>query len=495
MRRALWLVTALHVGLLLGYSFIVPTFRAPDEYVHVDLVREVAQHHRYPEYDQRHVAAPVIAARDTSRVYDSFAPAQPEAAAVPRGHRPAFSDLGPDEPTTAVNPLPEHPPLYYALGAAVYDLAGDHLAFDRHVWLLRLLSVVLVAPLPLLAWAAARRLGAGPPVALTAAALLVAIPGFTHIGSVVNNDNLLVLLGGVLTLLVVRAVTGDARHRTAVAAGVVCGLALLTKGFALALVPWAAGAYLLARHTGWRTRLSRAAEVAAVATAVGGWWWINNVVAYGRLQPSVNERPPAPEPVQADVIEFTRHFAARLFGSFWGSFGWREADLPWPAIAIPSLLVAATLVIAVVAARSWRDRAVLALLLFPSGALLAGVAANAWRAYLKTGTPYASQGRYLYAGLAALVVVAAIGLATVARRGGRNLPMLVLLAAVLMHGLAWVAIVTRYYAGHGPIERLQAMFAFSPWPPAAFGAIVGATAALAAFAVVEAGRLARQREH
>ncbi len=37
--RAVWAVTALHLVLLLGYSVVVPAFRAPDEHLHVDRAR------------------------------------------------------------------------------------------------------------------------------------------------------------------------------------------------------------------------------------------------------------------------------------------------------------------------------------------------------------------------------------------------------------------------------------------------------------------------
>ena len=54
------------------YSLLVPTFRAPDEYMHVDLVRMVANGEGYPEYDGRELSRAVLDARDTSSAYTSF---------------------------------------------------------------------------------------------------------------------------------------------------------------------------------------------------------------------------------------------------------------------------------------------------------------------------------------------------------------------------------------------------------------------------------------
>ena len=61
--------------------------------------------------------------------------------------------------------MPQHPPLYYEAMAGVlrverWLLPGDDLPpLDREIGLLRLANVLLLVPLPLLAWAIVRRLG------------------------------------------------------------------------------------------------------------------------------------------------------------------------------------------------------------------------------------------------------------------------------------------------------------------------------------------------
>src|SRR4051812_32667857 len=155
--------------------------------------------------------------------------------------RPSFDDMSltrevdlsdfPDQMT-------QHPPLYYGLSAAVVKAMGaDDWRFDRTLTLLRWVSVLLVAPLPLLAYSVAVRLSGRRRVGDLAAVLPLAIPQLGALGGAVTNDSLVVCLGGVLVLLLARMLTGDRSWRTTVGIGLVLGLGLLTKGTLLIAVP------------------------------------------------------------------------------------------------------------------------------------------------------------------------------------------------------------------------------------------------------------------
>lgn len=479
-----WYLLVLHVTLLVLYTVLVPTFRAPDEYMHVDLALDVADGGGYPRFDQRPVAASIFQARDTSLAYLSYAPAVGVGAAAPRAERPAFEDLGP-EATDILNQMPQHPPLYYGIAGgtlAALDSLWDASSwpFDRQVAALRLLDVLLVAPLPLLAWSTARRLGLAPVAAVAAATLVLCIPSLTHIGSVVNNDDLLVLLGGVLTLLVVRIMTGDTTWRTALLSGLVLGGALLTKGFALVLVPWLVTAYAvaLAPARRWGELVSRTGAASAIAFVVGGWWWARNLLVDGVLLPAVNLRDRVP--VDPDVGEFARGFLDRLLTSVWGSFGWQEAELSVVVVGALSALLAVA-----VALGLWRRprRAASAVLLLPAVVLTLLIAANAWRAYLKTGVPYATQGRYLFAGLLGVLVVAAAAVHVLSLRMRPRSPLALLVLAVVLHAFAIDTITARYWTG----GRIATLVAFSPWP----AAVVAMMAVAVLVAAVAAARSLR----
>src|SRR5262245_56857054 len=53
--RAVWLITALNVAVLLAYTVLLPAWRAPDEPQHADLALYLAQGHGYPDYDAHHL--------------------------------------------------------------------------------------------------------------------------------------------------------------------------------------------------------------------------------------------------------------------------------------------------------------------------------------------------------------------------------------------------------------------------------------------------------
>lgn len=465
-------VTVLHLLLLLCYSVLVPTFRAHDEYVHVDLARHVARALAYPDYDELTVSESIFAARDTSPAYDAGGRPVGVADAVPAEDRPTFAEAGPAVLTDVPNQMPEHPPLYYGLSAAVLSAAdavipGGPWSFDRTVALLRVLDVLLVAALPVLVWATARRLGCPPRTSLTAAVLVLAVPQLTHIGSVVTNDALLVVLSAGLFLLAARVVNGDLSRRTAILAGVVVGLALLTKAFALVLAPWILAAYLLvpAARADRRLLADRLGWIAGLGTVIGGWWWVRNVIVHGSLQPRVRLREAAVEPVIPDAGFSLTNFAERLFASFWGNFGWLEVALPGVAVIVATVAITTAVAVAFLRGRVAAVRARLAYFMFPATALLLVVAVNSFRAYLKTGTPFVSQGRYLFPALVGLLIVAAVGFDQLTSKRTAALPLVAFAGAMVMQVMAVGAIMGRFWVGGASLEGVRSMLAFSPWPP------------------------------
>lgn len=478
-RRLLAAVTLTHLGLLITWSLMVPTFRAPDEHVHHDLIRHLTTTSSYPEFDGLDVSRRTLDALGTSPAFPAdAAPVAADAAQV-RSERPGWRDLGPDVRNGPPNQMPQHPPLYYAAaGAALRALDGDGSApLDLAVWQLRLLGALLVAPLPLIAADIARRFTDSGAVVVAAAASVLAVPQLTHVSAAVSNDGLMVLLGSLTLAGAARLATGDRRWGTVVATGVVAGLALLTKGFAIPLVPAVAVASLLPfRGRGQKPPgvvLAQAAVVAAIALVVGGWWWVRNIVVHGTPQPGVRLRDRVPD-VEQDVVAFAGDWSERLVTSFWGNFGWFETRLPLGVSVALTLLLAV-----VVGAACWRSWTRLVLLV-PAATATAMVLSSGWGAFKKTGVSYATQGRYLFAGVTGLAVLAALGTARLTRRRSWWQPAGTLaLAFVVQAAGLWLAL-GRYYAGDGPVERLRTMVAFAPVPGWATAGVFVATAAVAA---------------
>ena len=262
----------------------------------------------------------------------------------------------------------------------------DAWPFDRFVSLLRLFDVLLLAPLPLLAYAVARRLGAAEHAGVAAAAFLLAIPELSHFGGIVNNDDLLILLFGVCTLLLARVMTGDLTAWTAVLTGAAGGLALFTKGFALVFPVWALLAYLVspARRGNGRLIAGRLGIVGVTAFAFGGWWWLRNLVVYGTVQPTLTTFPPVPG-FRPDTWWWIRHFVQAMTERFWSWIGGSGGRVPAPVFLLATAISLAGIAVAIWTASNARRRAVLAILLLPIVANIGIVALPAYRAYARSG--------------------------------------------------------------------------------------------------------------
>lgn len=475
-----WVVVVVHGLLLVATSVLYPVYRAPDEAAHVDMVLAVTQAAGYPEVGDRRLSPAV----ERSQVIAGAVPGtEPlDAAAAPSRHaRPTFAALDGTPGGGAPQQMAAHPPLYYVTAAgalaavtALVPAAYDW-SFDQVVGFLRLWSAVLVLPLPVVAYRTLEQLRAGSNSALSAAIAVLAVPAFTHVGAAVTNDALLALLAGVLTLLAVTVAGGDLRLRTALAGGAVCGLALLTKGFALIGPVVLAAAYLLAAARRGRRAAGPALAALAVAGVTGGWWWLRNLAVHGTVQPAGLPSPLPPPGFAPDAVSWLGLFVERMNRSFWLGevLGQRVAD----GVVLGAAVLLVVLVVAALVPRparaTWPDRLLLAV---PVVTLAGIVAFGAWRVYARSGQPLAIHGRYLYAALPALVALAALGASALLRGRTRWLPAATLATA----GLAQAGTVALALTVHWAPPRLQALLTWAPWGPwlvttAAIGGVLALT--------------------
>ncbi|MBW3651564.1 MAG: DUF2142 domain-containing protein [Actinobacteria bacterium] len=478
-----WLVTALHAMLLVSHSVLVPTWRSPDETSHVDLVVALTEDGGYPAYDQR-VMDPGIRA---SRELVEFSEGSRHLArsdATPRADRPSLRELREASPPPVVdratgrgfNHMAQHPPAYYlylAAGSVVTEAVapGDGLgSYDREVGVLRLLSLLLIVPLPLLAWAAARSAAASGPTAVGAAVVPLAIPQLTNIGAGVNNDALLLALMGALTLLAVRFATGHVTRRGVVLAGVLTGLALLVKAFAFVAPVWLLVAIVWGcrrRGRGWGPLVG---TYVGMALVTGGWWWLANLARYGSILPSLeyaSRLRPADSSVERDVSGWLGDWLPHMSERFWGSFGWVEVPLPVPWTTAATAVVLVTVAAALVGRRRPLSRATAGVLLLPTLLLGVFVFVSGYRLYQLAGVAAMVQGRYLFGGVVGLSVLVAAGGSRLLGRRQALLPGLVLLAAAAMQLRAGTTLLDAFWGeeGTGIIDSLAAAGAWSPWPP------------------------------
>lgn len=497
-----WLLTGLHVALMVAFAFLYPPYTQFDEAQHVDGVLAVAVNHTWPAPGKRVLSQAVVLTADADIKGEDHKPFSDDPT-TPRSQRRSFASLDAQKPADnpdLLNQMVQHPPGFYGLAAGALKLVpgSNGWAYDQTVLFLRLLCALLVAPVPLLAYAFVRVVGGTTRVGTTAAALPLLAPQLERVGASVNNDSLLILTTSVCTVLLARVMRDDLRWRTAVWLGVALGIALFTKGFALVLIPCVALAYLVKRR--WLLGLGSL----AVAFVLGGWWWLHNLVSYGRIQPDgipgLRARilgPPRPD-LPFSVGDFLWGAYLRLSVRFWGSLGINYAAPETFPKVLTHVFAAASLVLLVAGVlRLRRLRGVLVVsAVLPFLGTLAIVVAGIWGTYSYSRAFGGAQGRYLFGVMAALSAVVALGLhALLPRRAvvHRVAPVAVVALGLLLQ-LDAVRYVLRvnWLPAPGAPHRLQTALdgirAFSPvsggvpvgvmWLTAAVGAAVVAAAVL-----------------
>jgi len=120
-------------------------------------------------------------------------------------------------------------------------------------------------------------------LAFGAAAINAFNPQFIFISASINNDNLVNFAGALGVWVLLRLWRGQLTNSMAIAAGVVLGIAALSKLSGLVLAPLAGIATIVGA---WRCRSVRAlvrtgAGMIATAAVVAGWWYARNWTLYG----------------------------------------------------------------------------------------------------------------------------------------------------------------------------------------------------------------------
>ena len=474
-----WVAVVWTVVLML-WSVLVPTFSAPDEPQHVNLIVDATRFSPFEWVAPRDADMSTVI-QEAQEQYGYFGPpgdlgsgerrlgGRAEGNALPRDARPGYSELllGDGVPGTRVNQMAQHPPLYYRTASWVLQVIPDWrgLPFDRVIGLLRLLSVLAMAPLPLILAGIAARLNGRESLTVAAAVSVFLVPQLAHLGSVVSNDPLLVVLSALLTLLLARVITGDLSNRTARWVGGVLLTALLTKAFALFLIPAIAAAYVgaaRAERDKWRLALRQLLRAGALG-AFALLWYGENLIRFGGVQPSVSPPPLAAE--QGALSDWVQRALMVQTQTFWGRFGWAETGFGGgTALALSGLLL---VVVAVGAYR--RNGLLLAMMLLPGTMISLITLAQSTRYFDLEGTIRAVQGRYFFVSLAGLLVLGVAGLQRALPDGLAPWTWApVVVAGALLHAQSWVTSLRYFWTV--PDDRalgtaLRSMLAWQAWPP------------------------------
>ena len=327
-RFALGTIVAGYLVLATFYATHVPTWNAPDEPAHYNVVHAIALEGRLPilqpgDYDQK-----LLEHLTTVR-------------------------FPPNEPIATLRYESHQPPLYYVLAAPAL-LATRSASQRTQVVALRLVTILIGALFVVAVYRLTRLLFPGSyALPLGAAAFVAFIPMHVFMDAAIDNDALAELMLALTLIVLVEDIQKAGDRRNDVRAGVVVGLAVLTKLVAAVAAPlvvlgFTASALIASdRSRALRELPLRLVRAGAVAVAISGWWVARNLIVYGLNDPFGLRRHAQvvvgqPETGRLSLV-LARQMVLTGFHSFWGQFGWMGipySDRTYDVLATVSTLLA-----------------------------------------------------------------------------------------------------------------------------------------------------------
>ena len=324
-------------------------------------------------------------------------------------------------------------PLYYLLLAGWQVVTGQraepvpvhHLVFGRNngsrteffvnhpdsglVRWLRVPNIAMGAVTVIMAFLTIRRLADDKWTPLVGAAMLAFLPRFIFLSAFVTNDNLVVLLGSVLTYCAIRFIQRPSTNWM-LATGAVLGLLVTTK---LSVLPLILLIPVLAAFTpSWRQRALQLGWGTLSIAAVCSWYLIQNSVRYGdplarsaatkylTVIGALGEPMGKPYVVKDPANLVLNLVPTRVVTNFWYSSGWGQFH--WSA-GVGFLVTCG--VLALLAGLIHQDIPIRVLVVLGSVAALS--LASVWLLAFQTGT-YGD--RYAYIGITAIVAIVALSI-------------------------------------------------------------------------------------
>lgn len=383
------------------WAAILPYNAGPDEYDHFASARFIAEHNRFPVFDQE----------------EDFI------------HTTCYSDRGPCFTSYAV-----YPGLNYTISAGFmkvqHAITGGEYQ-DLYV-AARLTSTLAIPVYVFFLWQTARLLLRQRLARATALLAGGFIPQVSFIGGYVNSDAFSMAAGAAIVYLTVRMLIEGQFPWMVLYCGLGAGmLAWARPNFVLLVIPFA-GAWLYTmlpiwREGAWRRVVFYTLAAAGLAALVGSWWYLRNLDLYGdplgartmsdafdALAPLRQSRADQGATLTQLIFE-DPIWSKWTFRSFFGVFGYMSLFLDYRiylAIRLVLTVAGAGLLIALYKSIAAHGRGVWA-----SGAswawlvlvvvLIGAILASAWTSLYNDFQP---QGRYLYPALVPALLLATQGL-------------------------------------------------------------------------------------
>jgi 4-amino-4-deoxy-L-arabinose transferase-like glycosyltransferase len=330
----------LFLSLGLVYSVATPLFEAPDE----------AWHYAYIRYLVEHRALPPLTGTDSGAYQEVAQPPLYYAVAA------LASGWVPDQDLTDL--MWHNPGFGYQAGGTINDNKNMLIHTEREwfpwrgavlgVRLARFVSLAFGLLTVIATWGLGREgFSQQPAWGLGVAAVVACTPQFLFISGVVSNDSAAAALSTAALWAIARVVNRGPTLRTSLATGVLIGLAALTKTSCLLLGPLAVIGQISAPRPRERKAsrvLGHLSLVTVAAVAVGGWWYVRNVIMYrDPLALYVHLGTPWGRATPLSIRSLVAQLP-RLYRSFWGAFGWGHVEFPSWLYLASGVTVAASLV-------------------------------------------------------------------------------------------------------------------------------------------------------
>lgn len=261
-RIAVFALVLLFWSLALHYACLVPPLHGPDEPAHFDFAWRLAQEKTLPVMIATSLSEPVIEYALSDPFIKPFV-----------GFRYSYEVY--------------QPPLYYAALALTKTIEPANGVIPRLCYYWRMFSIMLVTPVIPISYVLVRVvIPRRQDWAIVVPAIAVLSPGFVYYNSVLTNSALETSLAVLILYVTVRWLRrGQLTYKEAIGLGGLLGVAVLAKVTAVLLVPAIVTAAFISRRHGqnWGRWSARLAIIAAVATALTGWWFLRNLWLYGDL--------------------------------------------------------------------------------------------------------------------------------------------------------------------------------------------------------------------
>lgn len=264
----LWIsfILGAFVFLALGFS-LGPLFEGPDEAAHYNFIRYVQRHHALPDpagdpYGQFH-QAPLY-----------YVLMQPMAIWFP-DHDFDRSTLrqNPNHAYDIIRPGNDNKNLYLHIRDEAFPFQTPT---ARAVHVMRLVSVLMSTLTVWLVYLVTCFVWYDHPYRRLLTVSIVAFwPQFIYLSSVLNNDNLMFLLGTLSLLLMLQQQQNPTWRRAAIL-GFILGAALLSKA-SMGLLALPIGIATVIDKKLWKY----AVLTVALTLLIGGWWYVRNYLTYG----------------------------------------------------------------------------------------------------------------------------------------------------------------------------------------------------------------------